>query len=209
MSARMRKCGNCGEKAVGPVVLESYKTSLEHDGQSYDLELVDFPVNQCANCKTVVPGEESEERLSNALRAAADVLTPIQIREHRKSLNLTQVQLAEYLRLSPSTISRWESGAQIQQRSMDVLLRAFFEVPEFRIARKYPESQIPWQQVPFTNNPDTKSEPIASLWGSQTIAPKSYWPQHAVQSSQTFLNRKGLAVDQKSRVNHQTVRLAG
>ena len=150
VNIRMRKCGVCGERAVSPVTLKCYTTTLEHDGQPYDLELVEFPVNQCANCKTIVPGADSEERLSNALRAAANVLMPAEIREYRKTLNLTQVQLADYLRLSPSTISRWESGAQIQQRSMDVLLRGFFGVPEFRIARKYPEPQSDWQSAPFT-----------------------------------------------------------
>jgi hypothetical protein len=36
------------------------------------------------------------------------------------------------LDVSESTLSRWETGAQIQQRAMDKLLRGFFEVPAFR-----------------------------------------------------------------------------
>jgi hypothetical protein len=30
------------------------------------------------------------------------------------------------------TLSRWETGAQIQQRSLDRFLRAFFKLPELR-----------------------------------------------------------------------------
>jgi hypothetical protein len=37
-----------------------------------------------------------------------------------------------YLQIADATLSRWETGAQIQQRSMDRLLRGFFFVPEFR-----------------------------------------------------------------------------
>ena len=41
-------------------------------------------------------------------------------------------QLAYLLGLAEATISRWETGAQIQQRSLDNLLRIFFGFPEVR-----------------------------------------------------------------------------
>ena len=142
MEAKMRKCGTCRERAVCSVVLETYETTLEHDGQPYDLVVHNLPVSRCSQCGETSPGEEAEARLSDALRAAAQVLTPAEIRQYRKGLGLKQTELAELLRLSPSTISRWESGAQIQQRSMDVLLRGFFEVREFRAARSYREIDL-------------------------------------------------------------------
>ncbi len=50
----------------------------------------------------------------------------------RESLGLTQKQLADFLLISDSTLSRWETGGQIQQKSLDRLLRAFFALEEFR-----------------------------------------------------------------------------
>src|SRR5205085_481887 len=41
--------------------------------------------------------------------------------------------LAAYLKVSDSTISRWENGRQIQQLAMDLLLRGYFNVRELRL----------------------------------------------------------------------------
>ena len=60
---------------------------------------------------------------------AARRLTQQQLAE---ALGLTQKQLATRLHLAESTLSRWETGAQIQQRAMDLLLRMFFEIPQVR-----------------------------------------------------------------------------
>jgi transcriptional regulator with XRE-family HTH domain len=59
-------------------------------------------------------------------------LQPHEVRAGREGLGLTQKELASYLQIADATLSRWETGAQIQQRSMDRLLRGFFFVPEFR-----------------------------------------------------------------------------
>jgi transcriptional regulator with XRE-family HTH domain len=59
-------------------------------------------------------------------------LTPAAIRENRLRLNLTQRELAEQLDIAEATLSRWETGAQIQQRAFDRLLRAYFGVPALR-----------------------------------------------------------------------------
>ena len=44
------------------------------------------------------------------------------------------------LRVAKETVSRWETGAQIQQRAMDLLLRLFFDIPEVRrqLGRDWP-----------------------------------------------------------------------
>ena len=48
------------------------------------------------------------------------------------NLLLTQKLLADHLGIAESTLSRWETGAQIQQRAFDKLLRLYFDVPEAR-----------------------------------------------------------------------------
>jgi hypothetical protein len=36
--------------------------------------------------------------------------------------------------VGPATVSRWETGGQVQQRSLDKLLRLYFTLPEVRRA---------------------------------------------------------------------------
>lgn len=70
--------------------------------------------------------------VSDALRKAAGLLSPEQIRRGRESLGLTQKQLARNLQVCEAELSRWETGGQIQQRSFDRLMRIYFQVPEAR-----------------------------------------------------------------------------
>jgi putative zinc finger/helix-turn-helix YgiT family protein len=123
---------NCRERAVSPARLDSYTTELEHDGRKYAISLADFPVLKCRHCGEIYLDEAADERLSEALRAAAGLLSPAEIRKERERFGLTQKQLAGLLRISEFTLSRWETGAQIQQRSMDAFLRIFFQSGEAR-----------------------------------------------------------------------------
>jgi putative zinc finger/helix-turn-helix YgiT family protein len=124
-------CRVCGEKAVHQVS-EDYSTVLEHDGRRYPTELTDASLYKCQACGATLLLDETRERLAKALHEAAGLLLPEQIRAHRNELGLMQTELAGYLNVSESTVSRWETGAQIQQRAMDTLLRLFFFVPECR-----------------------------------------------------------------------------
>jgi hypothetical protein len=57
--------------------------------------------------------------------------------------------LADLLGVAVFTLSRWETGAQIQQRSLDRFLRAFFKLPELREALQRDESlELPKIEAP-------------------------------------------------------------
>lgn len=132
MEPRLRKCLHCREKAVASRTLDRYETDLEHDGRTYHLELHDFAVRQCSHCGAISLNDIAGERLVEALRSAAGLLSPAEIRGHREALGLMQKDLARLMQISESTLSRWETGAQIQQKCMDRFLRGVFQVPEFR-----------------------------------------------------------------------------
>jgi len=51
------------------------------------------------------------------------------IRDIRQRFGLTQAALARLLRLGANTLSRWESGRNVQTAAMDVLLRLIRDVP--------------------------------------------------------------------------------
>jgi putative zinc finger/helix-turn-helix YgiT family protein len=127
-----QKCMNCRQRTVSPTRLDSYTTELEHDGRKYAISIADFPVLKCQHCGEIYLDEAADERLSEALRASAGLLSPAEIRQGREGLGLTQKRLAGLLRISEFTLSRWETGSQIQQRSMDAFLRIFFQSGEAR-----------------------------------------------------------------------------
>ncbi|HZU34930.1 MAG TPA: type II TA system antitoxin MqsA family protein [Gemmataceae bacterium] len=127
------KCAGCRERAVWPATVD-YATTLEHDGRAYGVRLPGLQVPRCRHCGKLVMVDSANRAVSAALRQAAGLLTPVQIRANREALGLTQKQLASHLGVADATLSRWETGAQIQQRSLDRLLRLYFGTPEVRTA---------------------------------------------------------------------------
>ena len=65
----------------------------------------------------------------NRPRREARLLTPDEIRDGREKLGLTQKQFANLLGVGEATVSRWETGAQVQQRAMDRFVRLCFTSP--------------------------------------------------------------------------------
>lgn len=125
------KCGTCRQRGLAPAAID-YQTEVAHDGRAYTLVLAGLKVLRCDQCGAVVLDDEADERISRALRAEAGLLSPEEIRRGREALGLTQKQLAHSLQVGESTLSRWETGGQIQQRSLDRLMRIYFHVPEAR-----------------------------------------------------------------------------
>lgn len=125
------KCGRCRQREVYPIEGE-YTTEIVHDGRSYTVTLPSLRRFRCRNCSEVDLDEEASKQISKAFRRQAGLLTPEEIRQNRKKLGLTQEELAERLSVAEATLSRWENGWQIQQRSLDKLMRLFFELPEAR-----------------------------------------------------------------------------
>lgn len=148
-----RKCVHCGAKAVSPVILPEYETQLEHDGRPYTVRLQNFEARQCANCQELTYDDDATDRLVEALRAAAGIMPAKEIRRRRVELGFTQKEMAGLLQISESTLSRWETGAQMQQRSMDLLLRAFFAMPSFRKFVSNPAGYTEESSNPAPNHP--------------------------------------------------------
>jgi putative zinc finger/helix-turn-helix YgiT family protein len=128
---RNRKCPTCREGVLTEAVVD-YQTEMEHDGRAYDIEVPNLAVLRCDKCGSIVLPDESYERLADALREKAGLLFPAEIVRGREQLGLSQKDFAQMLGVAPATVSRWETGAQLQQRVMNDFLNAFFHVPELR-----------------------------------------------------------------------------
>ena len=125
------KCSECRQQAVQPKTI-AYTTRIEHDARTYEVSLPDLDVFQCENCGDMILDDLANQRITQALREQANLLTPFEIRSNRERLGFTQKELATRLGIAESTLSRWETGVQIQQRSLDRFLRLFFRLKEVR-----------------------------------------------------------------------------
>jgi putative zinc finger/helix-turn-helix YgiT family protein len=125
------KCGQCGERTVRPATID-YSTSIEHDGQTYEVRVPQLQVARCETCGGIVLDDEANERISEAFRAQLGLLTPAQIRHGRERLGLSHQQLANALGIAWTSLSRMETGGQIQQRTLDRLLRLYFGCEQVR-----------------------------------------------------------------------------
>lgn len=87
----------------------------------------------CPKCGEVVLRFEESRRLSQdasaIYRRAHGLLSADEIRDLRSRFGLTQGQLARLLRLGGNTVSRWESGRNVQTGAMDMLLRLIRDLP--------------------------------------------------------------------------------
>ncbi len=123
-----KRCGKCGQKAM-QLATVAYVTTIEHDGRAYRVEIPALTVPQCTNCQAISIDDEADQQISAAFRHEAHLLAPEEIRQGRERLGLTQKQFANLLGVGEATVSRWETGAQIQQRAMDRFLRLCLASP--------------------------------------------------------------------------------
>jgi putative zinc finger/helix-turn-helix YgiT family protein len=126
-----KKCGRCRQRAV-TIQSTPYTIQIDHDGQKYQVHLPALTVPRCGNCGEIAIDDEADRQIDRAFRDVAGLLSPEEIREGRKRLGYDQKPFAEMLGIAVSTLSRWETGSQIQQRFHDGILRAAFQLPALR-----------------------------------------------------------------------------
>jgi len=84
------------------------------------------PVMVCKHCgwRTLAEGQMDElgRRASDAFRGKHGLLTSVEIKELRMSLNMSQRQFAEFLRVGEASVKRWENW-KVQDSSSDELIR--------------------------------------------------------------------------------------
>jgi putative zinc finger/helix-turn-helix YgiT family protein len=89
--------------------------------------------HRCSRCREAVLSYEEaglfNRRALETYRRKHALLSEREIREIRERLKLTQGALSRLLRLGANTVSRWESGRNVQNASMDMMLRLLRDVP--------------------------------------------------------------------------------
>jgi putative zinc finger/helix-turn-helix YgiT family protein len=173
MTDTLSKCPNCRKRAVSPRV-EPYADQIEHDGRNYAIEVPNASLLVCSVCGNKTLTAETSDKVSDEIRKAAGLLFPSQIRQERFRCRLTQEDLGKLLIVGPATVSRWETGAQIQSHHMDEMLRMFFTLPsarewlEYRVLARQGAAATPPRQPVATN---TTAEIVALPVNSGPYAP--------------------------------------
>jgi putative zinc finger/helix-turn-helix YgiT family protein len=87
----------------------------------------------CPKCGEILLRFQDAKRLGEdaiaSYRKKHGLLSADEIRAIRERFGLTQVDLARLLRLGANTVSRWESGRNVQTAAMDMLLRLIRDLP--------------------------------------------------------------------------------
>ncbi len=88
---------------------------------------------RCPKCDELVLRFSDARRLQEdaiaAYRKKHGLLSADEIRALRERFGLTQGELARLLHLGANTISRWESGRNVQTEAMEMLLRLLRDLP--------------------------------------------------------------------------------
>lgn len=131
-----------------------------------EMELTDGPINEvfkdheyvvegishweCPECGAIeYPAESLHEldlKLNELYRQQEGLMSPIEIRQLRKRLGITQVQLEQMIGVKSPAVSRWESGAVIQSVPANNCLRhlQLFEcVQDYELQRIEASNDIP------------------------------------------------------------------
>ena len=136
------RCAECGKREVHPCTVRGYVVQVKHDGRAYEVCIPEFSVPKCQACEALHIDIQADQQIQEALRAKIGLLSPEQIRKWRVQLGLTQRQFAAALGFAHETVSRWESGALIQSRANDKLMRLFFEMPDVREMLTHPDEHL-------------------------------------------------------------------
>lgn len=118
--------------ACGTMMLETRGTlHLPINGE--DIAVASAAHLACPNCGEVVLRFQDSKRLGEdaiaLYRKKHGLLSADDIRALRKRFNVNQADLARLLRLGANTVSRWESGRNVQTAAMDMLLRLIRDLP--------------------------------------------------------------------------------
>ena len=127
------RCRQCGKREVA-LAKTNYAAEVRHDGRLHSFTIPDLELPICQACGERAFTEKVDDQVNDALRAHLGLLTPVQIRDAIKRVEMSQKEIAGRLGIAEATLSRWLNETQIQSRAMDNLLRAFFAFPQLRVA---------------------------------------------------------------------------
>jgi putative zinc finger/helix-turn-helix YgiT family protein len=125
------KCPECGQGR-----LFAFNRTEEFDfdlgGEMVKVRAENVPVQKCDKCGEVLTGPAAAKIQHEAICRAAGLLTPSEIAGLRERFGWSQQDLADLTGFGSATVSRWERGRLLQNRSANMVLQALRDCPAFR-----------------------------------------------------------------------------
>lgn len=120
-------CPRCG------TMMTERRSALEVPVNGAEVSVPSAAHLRCPKCDEVVLRFADARRLQEdaiaIYRKKHGLLSADEIRGIRERFGLTQSELAHLLHLGANTISRWESGRNVQTEAMEMLLRLIRDLP--------------------------------------------------------------------------------
>jgi putative zinc finger/helix-turn-helix YgiT family protein len=123
------RCPVCGRADLEPRT-RSERFNYEDGSRIVEVVAENVPVEVCPACGETYSGPIAWAIRDEAICRALGVLTPSELRDVRSSLRLSLAELADLLGLDEATLSAWETGRAIPNRTADRLLRLLAAQPE-------------------------------------------------------------------------------
>lgn len=88
----------------------------------------------CKECGEIIfdaeNGQLFDQKLTSQYASLMGLLTPTEIRKIRKRFGLNQQDFERVLGVSTPSVSRWETGKVPQSKPVDLLMRAYNQIPQ-------------------------------------------------------------------------------
>ena len=145
-----RRCAACGQDAVVCTQIP-YDARVRHDGKLHNFHINALSVDVCELCSEHYFTVHTDEQISLALRTFLGLLLPEEIRAGLAQCSVNQRTFAEHLGIAAETVCRWLSGAAIQTRSMDNMMRLYFSLASVREALANPQTMCAEVATTYTD----------------------------------------------------------
>lgn len=134
MTAILSTGPKCPECEQGHLVPFTRDEEFDYDLGEETIKVIarDVPVERCDSCGMTASGPAAARVRHEAVCRAAGLLTPSEIKAIREQFDWSQQYLAELTGFGVATISRWERGRLLQNRSTNKVLQAIRDCPPFR-----------------------------------------------------------------------------
>ncbi len=128
-----RVCSECDQETVAPCSIP-YHAEVKHDGKQHSFFIPELQIDKCSACSEEYFSSETDRQISQELRVHLCFLQPDEIRARLKALAINQSDFAKRIGVAKESVSRWLTGAVIQNRAMDNLMRLFLGLVSVRNA---------------------------------------------------------------------------
>src|SRR4051794_12129893 len=111
------QCPECGRGTLRTMLrTEDFEFDLGSDGL-IKVHAVNVPIEKCDICGEEISGPSAARIRDEALRQAAGLLTPLEIKAVRDKFGWSQQYLSDLTDFGIAMISCWEHGRLLQNRS--------------------------------------------------------------------------------------------